>query len=558
MKENDSTPLQTPLIRKMNEAYKKQQSKKALTDYRQKQLKENPTVQNNFLILKSDMSVLKESVDTDFSSKVYGNWPAYVKRFNKLSKKVYELGILDDEVEIKDVPPGGLSTIFGVGGGTNEEKAKFSEISSSISMLLGRMQHYGASLDVTATAAKTSIETIEIPLVFISYDTRDIELVHHIDSILKRVFEKRILTFIAQRDIKAGQAAFHRMLQDSLAKSKIVLALCTKRSLTSPWLWFESGAGFGRGDMIPMLWGVTPEQIKPPMNIFQGRMLDNKSHVEQLLSRVAEITGIEANISVTDEEFNKLMDICRRLDSLTERSESTRVEDIVEYPFSSPPNQNSIQYLIEAEFPLQKGIPKQRLLKTIEKCRITVPGTQAKFSYTFPDTELKPNPTGKDSALFINAYLSNPAINITDQQVLAISNSIKLTHWFRQFRLGTLAIVDGNEVNQAAAIAFTFFKKLGKELGFSTFTMRIRLFNLQNAQLNTGLFFERDISSYRAPASNDVEVSHEISNPTENEDFIDLMMRVWENFENPNGKMPALSEVRYKGTLKILAAEGKA
>lgn len=169
-----------------------------------------------------------------------------------------------------------------------------------------------------------------IPLIFLSYDTRDIELVHYIDSILKRVFQERIKTFIAQRDIKPGQAAFQRMLHDSLAKSRLVLALCTKRSLTSPWLWFESGAGFGRGDFIPMLSGVTPEAIKPPMNIFQGKSLDNKPHIEQLLARVAEITGTQTETTITDDEFNRLIEISQRLDSLKEEIKKSELHLTIE------------------------------------------------------------------------------------------------------------------------------------------------------------------------------------------------------------------------------------
>jgi len=181
-------------------------------------------------------------------------------------------------------------------------------------------------------AKPISVNESEIPLVFISYDTRDIELVHYIDSILKRVFQEGIRTFIAQRDIKAGEAAFQRMLQDSIAKSRLVLALCTKRSLTSPWLWFESGAGFGRGDFIPMLSGVTPEEIKPPMNIFQSKSLDNKLHIEQLLSRVAEITGIKTDTTVTDDEFNALIEICLKLDALSTNNDSTKVADAINCP----------------------------------------------------------------------------------------------------------------------------------------------------------------------------------------------------------------------------------
>ena len=108
------------------------------------------------------------------------------------------------------------------------------------------------------------------PLVFISYDTRDIELAHDIADILKRIFSDKVKTFIAKRDIKAGNDAFRTMLHENLAKSAVVLAICTERSLTSPWLWFDSGAGSGSSALIPIWAGVKPQEFGAPMTIFQG------------------------------------------------------------------------------------------------------------------------------------------------------------------------------------------------------------------------------------------------------------------------------------------------
>src|SRR4030042_3053560 len=44
-----------------------------------------------------------------------------------------------------------------------------------------------------------------LPLIFISYDSRDIDLAYALDRILKRIFSGKIETFIARRDIKAGE-----------------------------------------------------------------------------------------------------------------------------------------------------------------------------------------------------------------------------------------------------------------------------------------------------------------------------------------------------------------
>lgn len=53
-------------------------------------------------------------------------------------------------------------------------------------------------------------------LIFISYDTNDLKLVYVLDEILKRIFRDHIETFIAKRDIKAGEDAFRKMLHERI------------------------------------------------------------------------------------------------------------------------------------------------------------------------------------------------------------------------------------------------------------------------------------------------------------------------------------------------------
>ncbi len=97
------------------------------------------------------------------------------------------------------------------------------------------------------------------------------------------------------------------MLHDSLAKSAIVLAICTKRSLTSPWLWFESGAGFGTGTLIPIWAGVKPEEFKAPMTIFQGKCVEDNAEMEELITRIAEVTKVTcSDYSLTATEMDSL------------------------------------------------------------------------------------------------------------------------------------------------------------------------------------------------------------------------------------------------------------
>ena len=223
------------------------------------------------------------------------------------------------------------------------------------------------------------------PLVFISYDTRDYKLVIAIDDILQRIFIGKLTTFIAKRDIRLGEAAFKKMLHDSLAKSAVVLAICTKNSLTSPWLWFESGAGFGisASALIPIWAGIEPQ--KEPMKIFQGINVESKAEVENLISEIAIITKINCeNGALTEEEFDKLVQISKKLSACNDDNKNDRIEDKIKFPFEGPNGYKPVEYLIEAHFPLPNPIPLQRLTEVMEKSKIHIESTEVHYTEDYP------------------------------------------------------------------------------------------------------------------------------------------------------------------------------
>lgn len=156
----------------------------------------------------------------------------------------------------------------------------------------------------------------KIPLVFISYDTNDIDIAYALDAILKRIFGNKIQIFIARRDIKAGEDSFRKMLHDNLSKCSAVIAICTKQSINSSWLWFESGAGFGNSNLIPIWAGVMPENFKVPMTIFQGKNTADKIQMYELMNRIAEIIEFnDINCDLTEDEFRNLQKVTISLKS---------------------------------------------------------------------------------------------------------------------------------------------------------------------------------------------------------------------------------------------------
>ena len=250
------------------------------------------------------------------------------------------------------------------------------------------------------------------PLIFISYDTRDIEIVNAIDSILKRIFSDRVRTFIARRDIKAGDDAFNKMLHDNLSKSSVILAVCTKRSITSPWLWFESGAGFGSSWLIPIWAGIKPQEFKEPMKIFQGKSIEDKAEMEDLIAQLVEITKIDcAGCSLTDDELAKLKQISDNLGIMKENTGKDRLEEIMEFQLAAPNEERPVQYLIESHFPLSRDIPLQRLFELMDKSKIYIKSTESQSRHDYPFFDATSNKTISNNVFLLpSAALPQPKL----------------------------------------------------------------------------------------------------------------------------------------------------
>lgn len=399
------------------------------------------------------------------------------------------------------------------------------------------------------TALTTSDKTeLNEPLVFISYDTRDIELVRAIDGVLQRVFNGKVKTFIAKRDIKPGYDAFKTMLHENLANCSIVLAICTEYSRTSPWLWFESGAGFGKSTLIPIWSGVSPQEFKPPMTIFQGKNIEDKSEVNELLTRIAEITNIGYDEMVSDDEFDALEQISKKLSARRNSDETGKIEELVEYPLAAPNESVPVQYLIEAHFPVSKAIPLQRLNEIIEKSTIKLKSTERRFSYSYPDLSNRLNKSVDKDVMVINTDLQNPFSNEQHQTAFIKSGVLTLTYWTRQFRwdAGDITLIEASEINEYGALLLLFFRNIALNLNLSSIKVRIRLFDLQNGLVHSDKYLQKSLQSYRAPTDNDLEIEHEISiDNSSKEEIAELLMHVWENFRASDGNYPNFNEKEF-------------
>ncbi|MBF8278037.1 MAG: hypothetical protein HW390_3110 [Candidatus Brocadiaceae bacterium] len=132
--------------------------------------------------------------------------------------------------------------------------------------------------------------------------------------------------------------------------------------------------------------------------------------------------------------------------------------------------------------------------------------------------------------------------------MLVKSDAITITHWVRFFHWDTKEVgpklIYAREINEECIKLFHFYRKLALELGITSMNIRIRLFNLQNGVLFTdGAYFQRDLKSYKAPDTNEVEIEQEINvNNAKKQEYIELLMHVWEKFRSSDDKYPVLKE----------------
>ncbi len=87
-----------------------------------------------------------------------------------------------------------------------------------------------------------SVAKQELPLIFISYDTDEILLAYFISDLLTSRCADKIKVFIAKRDIPHGSNPSEVMLKENLLRARFLIPICSKKSKSSSWLWWETAS----------------------------------------------------------------------------------------------------------------------------------------------------------------------------------------------------------------------------------------------------------------------------------------------------------------------------
>lgn len=153
----------------------------------------------------------------------------------------------------------------------------------------------------------------EFPLiekyVFVSYDTSEYRLAVFIAKMVEKRLVPGVTVFVAKRDIPTGENPLKVMLEEQLLQAEALLAVCSVRSKTSPWLWWESSAVWAKGGLvIPLFVDISPTNFDGPITLVcQGRSLFEITELNSALSSlIAKVCPGQIYGELTDQEFADL------------------------------------------------------------------------------------------------------------------------------------------------------------------------------------------------------------------------------------------------------------
>lgn len=141
--------------------------------------------------------------------------------------------------------------------------------------------------------------------VFVSHIAEEAALATILKDWIESTFLGQADVFVSERDISSGEQWFRR-LEEELTDAKVMLVLCSARSVSMPWINFETGAGHIKGiPIIPICYaGVTVDTLPVPLLFFQGLDAGAEDFGAKLISDLVKHLGYTRIPSIRHEEMS--------------------------------------------------------------------------------------------------------------------------------------------------------------------------------------------------------------------------------------------------------------
>ena len=145
------------------------------------------------------------------------------------------------------------------------------------------------------------------PILFVSYDTDELALADFIKGVLLRWTEERLEVFVAKRDIRAGDNPYKEMMDRALKNAAAIIPICSIKSKTSPWLWWESASVWARDKKVyPLFTNILPGHFGGPLILVsQGKSFFEKKEFIETLKNVCNELSIKSLSESLDLEEEK-------------------------------------------------------------------------------------------------------------------------------------------------------------------------------------------------------------------------------------------------------------
>ncbi len=130
---------------------------------------------------------------------------------------------------------------------------------------------------------------------FISHVSEEAEVAAELKRALARDFLGMLDVFVSSdgESIAAGEN-WVSAVDRALHESKLLIILCSPMSLHRPWVNFEAGVAWALDvPIIPLCHaGLRPRDLRMPLSLRQGLLLDDPRHIRQLYARITEIVQV--------------------------------------------------------------------------------------------------------------------------------------------------------------------------------------------------------------------------------------------------------------------------
>ena len=133
------------------------------------------------------------------------------------------------------------------------------------------------------------------PIVFISYAGDELVLADFIKGILEKLTGDCIEAFVAKRDIPSGDNPLKVMMEEKLKHAKAIIPICSIKSKSFPWVWWESAAVWARnGKVYPLFTNIIANDFGAPLTLVsQGKDFFVKEEFINSLTTVCRGVGID-------------------------------------------------------------------------------------------------------------------------------------------------------------------------------------------------------------------------------------------------------------------------